>query len=124
MDNDNKQEDLYYVNRKGNKIPVGITKHALSRFKERWSLLSGYAPPEDDAEVECMMHDQFMRSERIEQYTKKDKDRMKKYRGGSLYFRRNSIIFVVQDGSIVTVEIGGKKRRLNKKKGKEAVSAG
>jgi hypothetical protein len=106
-----KHTELFYVNSKGNRVDLGITNHALERFEERWALLN---PGVKIGNVEKRFRDSFMSSERVTQYTKKDKDRMKRYKGGTLYFKNNSLIFVVQDCKIITVEIGGKKRRLNK----------
>lgn len=58
------------------------------------------------------------RNSRVTNLNKYEKQRKKRHKQGTLFFRNSNFTFVVEDCKIVTVEISIKsKRDLNKKKG-------
>lgn len=105
----------YYLNKKGNKVSISITKHARERYRERFNLLS----PEnkiENHEVEASIARYFNTSNRLKNLGKHDLERMERYGQDTMFFRKNEWTFIVQNCQIVTCEISLKNNRhLNKK---------
>lgn len=105
-----------YVNRRGKKVSLLISKHAFSRFRERWGNLFPDKPLPIH-ETERVMMDWFQQASRLEQPSGKLRVRLKRHGKDTLYFKTQHFTFVVQDATIVTVEISDKNRRhLNRHK--------
>lgn len=101
--------ELCYTNKKGNEVHLGITKHALARLEERWVRLHGEPVPGGAQKwIEC----NFKNAVRITKPTPALKKRLRKNGGDSMYFRHGAMTFVVQNGTIVTIEISRKGDRL------------
>jgi len=59
----------------------------------------------------------FSSANRVYNLSRKDKERIKRYGPGALYFRTNMFTFVIKDGMIITIEISDRGiRNLNKGK--------
>ena len=80
----------------------------------RWSLLFPNKPL-SDSDIDVTIERRFERSCRVENLKSKDLNRLKKYGKDTLYFREIDFTFVVQNTTIVTIEVSSKdKRYLNK----------
>jgi len=105
---------LVYTNSKGKEILVGITHHARKRFRERWERLNPSVPLTEST-LDQTLIDSFSRAKRLENFGRKLRTRINRYGKDTLYFRHEQFTFVVQDASLVTVEISdSSKRHLNK----------
>jgi hypothetical protein len=105
-----------YVNRRGKRVTLLISKHAFSRFRERWANLF---PNQllSIGDTERVMVEWFQQASRLEQPSGKLRVRLKRHGKDTLYFKTQCFTFVVQDATIVTVEISDKNRRdLNRHK--------
>ena len=104
-----------YTNRRGEKVSVRISSHAIERYEERYELLTGEKP--DDAREKLIR--EFNSAVRVLPRKASEIERWRRYGKDTVYFRRMSLTFVVQNRRIVTVEISARgKRHLNR--GKEA----
>lgn len=104
----------YYVNKKGNIVPVEITKHAIYKFSKRWEKLKGEKPKD----VLDLIPNLFRSSKRVENLTKKERGRLKKHGRDTMFFRTSGFTFVVQNQHVVTIEISDKGlRHLNREAG-------
>jgi hypothetical protein len=109
-----KSPQLVYTNNKGKQILVGITYHARKRFLERWERVYPKVPLTDST-VDQTIADCFTRAKRVENFGRKMRTRINRYGKDTLYFQHDQFTFVVQDASLVTVEISNSaKRHLNK----------
>ena len=107
---------IYYQNKKGNPVSVGVTDHAIARFIERYNLLFGTAL-DVDAAIEKIAH-LFKHANRLTKLGKHYRQRLERHGRDTLFFRKNEFTFVIQDAHLVSVEISAKNHRhLNKKKG-------
>ena len=107
---------IYYQNKKGNAVNVGVTDHAIARFVERYNLLFGTAL-DADAAIEKIAH-LFKHANRLTKLGKHSQQRLERYGKDTMFFRKNEFTFVIQNAALVTVEISAKNHRhLNKKKG-------
>ena len=105
---------LKYRNRRGKEITITISKHARQRFWERWSYLNPESPL-DFHKVDTKLAECFSRSTRLENLSRKMQLRCKRHGKDTLFFRTNGFTFIVQDATLVTVEISDNgKRHLNK----------
>lgn len=97
----------FYINSKGERVYVVVSKHALDRFTERSRRLNGVGlcNPID------VLVKQFNCSKRVFNLNKIQKKRVARYKGDTLFFRFFEMTFVVCDSTIVTVELAGKKTR-------------
>ena len=104
----------YYTNKKGNKVELTATRHAYSRFFERYRK----AFPDKNLTTEDIIPTfdrMFSKSRRVKKFNRWEKARLKKHGKDSMFFRTNGLTFVVQNATIRTVEISDKdKRYLNK----------
>ena len=106
--------ELYYKNKKGSKVSVTPTQHALDRYLERWKLVQSDKDT-TDAEILCTLPHYFNLADRLTKLGKHDQERLKKYGKDTMFFRKNHWTFVVQNSQLVTVEISSKNNRhLNK----------
>lgn len=106
--------EIYYINKKGDIVQVAATDHALDRFIERYNLLFGVTL-DADAAIEKIKH-LFKHADRLTKLGKHSKQRLERYGGDTMFFRKNEFTFVIQNARLVTVEISAKKHRhLNKK---------
>jgi hypothetical protein len=103
----------FYQSKKGRKIELEITKHARYRFRHRWSLLSGHWSYENIDETITAF---FNESKRITNFNNRPelKKRLKRNGNDSLYFIDRYFTYIVQNKTIVTIEISGGSRNLNK----------
>lgn len=103
-----------YYNKKGKLIELSISFHARNRFASRWrKVFVGQTLPNDiEAEI-CRI---FRTASRVTSFSKRDKMRLKRYGSDTIFFRTNDFTFVVQDSTILTIEISKEGMRyLNKK---------
>ncbi len=96
---------LTYRNKKGRDVPVNVTRHAQDRYLERYARAFGReAPP---------LQQLFEKAQRIEPAGDEFRRRKRRHGGDTLYLQWQCMIFVVQNCTLVTVELCGKKRRDN-----------
>lgn len=100
---------IYYKNKKGNIVSVRVTDHAIERFIERYNLLFGTAL-DMDAAIGKIEH-LFKHSNRLTKLGKHSQQRLERYGKDTMFFRKNEFTFVVQNSTLVTVEISAKKHR-------------
>jgi len=104
---------LTYVNKKGNEVKVGVSRHAYQRFRERWALVFPDTPLEP-SDTEEMFARWFANATLVKNLSRKERIRVKRNRN-TLYMRSCEFTFVVHDCLVCTVEISDKnKRHLNK----------
>ena len=102
----------YYINKKGGKVELSITFHAINRFAKRWNRLhpEQLMPGNVDEEITKL----FSYSNRLKNLSQKEKNRLRRYGNDTLFFRHNDFTFIVQNMAIVTVEVSSKgKRHMN-----------
>ena len=102
----NSSATLSYINSKGKEISIFATCHAMTRYIERSRHL-GMKEPLPIATV-------FSKARRIAADTHKFEIRKKRHGKDTLYFQHDSLLFIVQDRTLVTVELYGRLRGLNK----------
>jgi hypothetical protein len=112
---------MFYVNKKGNQVPLTLTEHARRRFALRWKKLhgekamrvqGGTAIDDLNEAIETL----FKAASRVKATGKRYQERLKKHGKDTLYFKADQFTFVVQNGIIKTIEISTKTgRELNKK---------
>jgi hypothetical protein len=106
---------ISYRNSKGKNIVISISNHARQRFWSRWSYLYPHQPL-DFSEVDTKIAEWFARAERLVNLSKELQNRCKRHGKDTLFFKTNGFTFVVQDATLLTVEISDRgKRHLNKK---------
>jgi hypothetical protein len=106
---------LSYRNSKGKKIAISVSQHARHRFWLRWNHLYPNSPL-DFSEVDTRLSEWFARADRLFNLSKELQNRQKRHGKDTLYFKTNGFTFVVQDATLLTVEISDRgKRHLNKK---------
>jgi hypothetical protein len=107
-----KSDRPYYINKKGAKISVRITPHASAQFLKRYELITGKVLTND---LLWVMTQEFNASCLVTNLDKQYKKRLERHGKDTLYFRKDSFVFVVQNAVIKTVEIAeNSKRELNK----------
>lgn len=104
----------YYINRQNKPIKLTITSHARRRFILRWSIIFPNNPlTYNNVDKEILNY--FSRAERVVKLSYKDRKRLARHGKDTLFFRTSNFTFVVQNATIVTVEISDRnKRHLNK----------
>jgi len=104
---------ISYVNNKGKSVPVTITRHAVFAMQDRYNRYYGKSISVKQAEA--MIIKRFHGCNRVKNLTALERKRNKKYNGKTLYFRELVFTFIVQDATLISVEISAKgKRGLNK----------
>ncbi|HUN24247.1 MAG TPA: hypothetical protein PK299_14040 [Anaerolineales bacterium] len=108
------EKTLSYINKKGNRVEITVTHHALERFFERWNRIFPHLAI-TRAQLWDKLAEQFAMSNRVGKINSKLRLRQKRHGKDTLYFRGNGLTFVVQDATLLTVEIHTEgKRYLNK----------
>lgn len=97
-----------YINGKGKEVEVRVSGHAKEQFKLRWFRLHGKPLPMG---AEEFIANKFKGATRIKNLSNKEKKRVKKHSGETLYFRNGDFTFVVHNAIMVTIEISGKGKR-------------
>jgi hypothetical protein len=98
-----------YVNNKNELIPVTITAHARARFKQRWP--AAFPTKNLLLDIDAEIISLFNKSVRVKNFSRKERTRLRRYGKDTLFFRNNSFTFVVQNASIVTVELSSRNLR-------------
>lgn len=105
---------LRYINSKGKQVCIGITRHARKRFIERW----GRIYPDcqlDPGTADSKIAEWFSLAKREETNDRRIRTRLKRHGKDTLYFKNSHFTFIVQDATLLTVEISDRnKRYLNK----------
>jgi hypothetical protein len=96
-----------YTNKKGRVIGVAITEHAVNKCIKRYGRLHGVELTAEEALL--FIEHSFNSSERV--LNSSYRHRMRNHEGSSLYFKSDGFVFVVEDGTMVTVEIASKRQR-------------
>jgi hypothetical protein len=100
--------DLYYINKKGKRVELSLTNHAVKRFVERWKKLYDYPMPAGRPEDTLVARFKCATLETPKSWA--SKRRLKKH-PSTLYFKGEGFTFVVENATIVTVEISSKGKR-------------
>jgi hypothetical protein len=102
---------MFYINKKGNRVNLTVTRHAILQFCDRYQRLF-------NEKITCLQAQKYIEycfplNGIVKNFTKKELKRIKKY-GRTFYFRDNNFTYVVHDVFIMTVEISKKGfRHLN-----------
>jgi uncharacterized protein YcbX len=111
-----KETTLRYRNPRGKEILVRVSLHAKQRFWNRWNALYPHSPL-DYKNVDAKLAEYFGRSVRLTQFSRKITVRLARYGKDTLFFKTNGFTFIVQDATLLTVEISDRgKRHLNKER--------
>ena len=103
----------FYVNSKNERIVLTITKHAKDRFTQRWS--AAFPSQEKPSDINLAIINFFNGAVRHQNFSRKEKTRLKRYGKDTLFFKIDPLTFVVKDAKIITVELNRKDLRcLNK----------
>lgn len=104
----------FYTSKKGKRVEVKVTFHALVKFQKRWKILTG-ENVQNNIIANNLIITKFNKAVRQTNLSKKAKSRLKKHGQDTMYFKTEGITFVVQGATIVTIEISEqRKRRLNR----------
>ena len=104
---------MHYFNKKGEKVEVTLSRHALERFEDRYFQVFKERPKDSLADLEK----RFNSASRVRNYNTKELSRLKRYGKDTMFFRNLYFTFVVRNRTVVTVEISRKDLRyLNKRK--------
>lgn len=90
-----------------------LTIHAYNQFARRLRILHGNIP---DHRILKTLKKYFMESKRLKRMSKAKENRDNKYEGKTIYFRTKVFNFIVagENNVIVTIELNGDKKHLNK----------
>lgn len=106
-------QPITYTNKKGKKVVLEVTTHALNRIARRTLVMQDkhlMALPPMEQIRKLMTH-----ATRVTSLNGKEKRRVKRYGKDTMYFRHGNYTVVVQNAAILTVEISSKGNRgLNK----------
>jgi len=109
-------EDLYYINSKDKKVDVKLSNHAKCRFKERYNRVHITDPLQTEEEFEEIIRKLWFVAVPKINKSKKLLERSDKHGKDTLYFVSNYFTFVVQNSTIVTIELSSRDtKHLNKK---------
>ncbi len=105
-----------YTNKKGKEVQITVTKHAFGQFSKRYRAIFPDKELKRD-DVASTIRQYFANASRIKNLNKWEKARLKRYGKDTMYFRTSGLTFVVQNATMLTVEISDKNmRHLNKRK--------
>ena len=108
--------NISYVNKKDKEIKLRITYHAKTRFKERYNKIFIDNQLDDMDSVDTAIEKWWKLAVPKTSKTRKLQTRRKRHGIDSLYFISSYFLFVVQNSTIVTIELGSRDtRHLNKK---------
>jgi hypothetical protein len=100
----------YYISKKGKRVYVKISQHALEQFAKRYEIIMGIVPQD----IFQTLFQEFGRAGMMWDLPPKYKLRLRRHGTDTLYFKSKDFVFVVQGETIKTVEIIGEYRDLNK----------
>lgn len=101
---------LTYINKYGQHIKLTISEHARQRFVQRWPRIFPDKPISKD-NVDDKIVKWFSCASRVIKLSYQERKRLIKYGKDVLFFRANAFTFVVQNATIVTIEISDKGQR-------------
>ena len=106
---------LEYINNNGNTVSLSITSHARRRFQQRYS----HVYPKRflyEADIDAEIIEVFCRADRVRNISSREIKRFEKHGKDTVLFRETNFTFVIQNATIVTIELCSKgMRHLNKK---------
>lgn len=103
---------MFYKNKHGEAVRVLISGHARQRFRDRWAKAFPDVLLED---VDVALEKWFSTAARVQNFSERDRKRMRKYGKDTLFFRTNAFTFIVHNGVLVTVEISDRGERHQNK---------
>jgi hypothetical protein len=107
--------EISYLNKRGKRVVLQLTAHARRRMLQRWPRVHPTRPITFDT-VDTRIAELFASARRVTKLSHIEKTRSKRHGKDTLLFRIDEFTFVVQDASIITVEISAKEKRyLNKR---------
>ncbi len=99
-----------YTNKKGKEIKLTISRHAAQRYIQRRAIaFPGESVP--NSEIENQIARWFSNSNKIKNLSRKERTRLLRHGKDTMFFRTSAFTFVVQNATIVTVELSDKKMR-------------
>jgi hypothetical protein len=103
---------MFYKNKHGEAVRVLISGHARQRFRDRWAKAFPDVALED---VDAVLERWFSTASRVQNFSERDRKRMRKYGKDTMFFRTNAFTFVVHNSVLVTVEISDRGARHQNK---------
>ena len=104
-----------YVNARGKTVELHISAHARKQFIARRRLLIPEAAPLSPHNVDATITRIFSGASRVKKLSKIEKQRLDRNGKDTLFFRTSGFTFIVQDATILTIEVSDHgKRHLNK----------
>jgi hypothetical protein len=108
--------ELFYINKKDKRIDLEITHHSKLRFRERYNKIFIDKQIHSMEEVDKTIEKWWKMAIPKIRNTRKIRTRRRRHGTDSLYFATSHFLFVVQNSTIVTIELGSSdNRHLNKK---------
>lgn len=102
-----------YLNNKNETVKLGITNHVRRRFFQRWP--AAFPTKRAPLDIDLAIIELFNNSTRHQNFSRKDKTRLRRYGKDTLFFRNGLFTFVVQNATILTVELNSRElRRFNR----------
>ena len=104
---------LTYINKRNKQVQLTVNRHAYSQFATRYRI---YYPDSIllEKDIADTFEKIFSRTQKITKLNRKERIRLKRHGDDTMFFRTNGLTFVVQNATIVTVELSDKnKRHLN-----------
>ena len=101
---------LAYTNKKGKQVKLQATRHAYVKFIERYPKAFPNSPLLIE-DVYNKFENIFSTTSKVKNLNKKEKIRLKRHGGDTMFFRTSSFTFVVKNAKIVTVELSDKNMR-------------
>jgi hypothetical protein len=108
-------EDLFYISKKNKKVNLLLTTHARNRFMERYNRVFPHKKLTEETLDDCIRV--YWNYAILKKTNSKIlRNRAKKYKGDTLYFVSFYFTFVVENSTIVTIELSSKNtKHLNHK---------
>ena len=101
--------NISYRNGKGKRVEVDVTRHAVLQFQDRFKKLYGsHITALGAQERICNI---FPNTDRVYNLKLVERQRAKKYKEATLYFRDSDFTFIVADGFLLSVEISRRGER-------------
>ena len=95
---------LTYTNKRGKKVELEITRHAYSKFIERYLI----AYPKSKLlteEVGDRFNHIFKNTSKVKNLSRQEKTRLKRHGDDTMFFRTNKFTFIVKNAKVITVEL-------------------
>ncbi len=109
---------LSYINKKGKEIQIEISLHAKQRFIKRYNRIFINNPIMDIDSFNKNIKKIWETAKLKNRKNRKELERLEKHGLDTLYFVSNYFTFVVQNATLITVELGSKDtKHLNNKDG-------